>query len=213
MKRENTITAIHGFKGDGKTSVCTLFMYLEKLNRPWVKLYANYKLKFGDASFLHGQDMIENRTLFNDAVIAIDELHEYADSRDSGSAQNKRISDFFLQSRHGGTNGYITDQYKDQYDKRIRRICDYDAVVTNLYVDSDHDGDDDLFRVTIINRRRPDLGAVTRDIYLKPVFDLFDSEDRIDPFIYTKKDSEKWRNDIAKKANTKRSASLARSVA
>lgn len=213
MKRENTVTGIHGFKGDGKTATCSFFMYLEKTMRPNVKLFANYKLDFGDASFLHGQDMIENRDMFENAVIAIDELHEYADSRDSGTPQNKRVADFFLQSRHFGANIYLTDQYKDQYDKRIRRICDYDIVVTNMYIDSDGDGDDDLFQITVINRRRPDLGASTRILYLKPVFDLYDSTDRIDPFVYTKKDVEKWRNDIAKKATQKRSASLARHVA
>jgi hypothetical protein len=203
VKAENTITGIFGFKGDGKTTTCTLFLYLEKLLRPNTRVYANYKLLF-DSEFLHGEQLIKNRELFNGAVIGIDELHEYADSRDSGTTQNKRVADFFLQSRHFAENGhganiYYTDQYKDQDDKRIRRITDYDIVVSNLFIDSDRDGDDDLFRMTTLNRRRPEVGPVTRTIYLKPIFDLFDSTQRIDPFIFTKKDERKWRDDLVAK--------------
>jgi hypothetical protein len=196
VKRENTITMIHGFKGDGKTSACTLFLMLEKWRNPYATIYSNYKLFF-DAHFLHGRDMIENRELFEGAIIGIDELHEYADSRDSGTPQNKRVCDFFLQSRHYGANIYGTDQYKDQYDKRIRRIVDYDIVMTNLFIDSDGDGDDDVFRMTILHRRRPDLRPTTRDVYMKPVFDQYDSTDRINPFLYTKEQETAWRRKIA----------------
>jgi hypothetical protein len=209
VKVENTVTMIHGFKGDGKTSTLTFFLLMEKLQRPIARLYANYKLFF-ESAFLDGRDMIEHRELFKDAVIGIDELHEYADSRDSGTPQNKRVSDFFLQSRHFGANIYGTDQFKDQYDKRIRRIVDYDVVVRNLFVDSDKDGDDDIFEMTILNRRRPDCRPVVRRLYMKPVFDLYDSSDRIDPFLYTKKEEHRWREDIAKKATRERSESLAK---
>jgi hypothetical protein len=196
VKMENTVTVIHGFKGDGKTTACTLFLALEKLRNPHRKVYANYKLFF-ESSFLNGRDMIENREIFANAIIGLDEIHEYADSRDSGTPQNKRVCDFFLQSRHFGALIYGTDQYKDQYDKRIRRIVDYDIVTTNLFIDSDQDGDDDIFRITILNRRRPDLRPVTRDLYMKPVFDLFDSSDRINPFLYTKEQEKAWRYKIA----------------
>ena len=86
-------------KGSGKTTSLTLFALLEKEEGGRQNLFANYRLNF-DFKWLRGRDMIELSQKLNDSCIIIDELHEYADSRNSGTLQNKRVSDFFLQSRH-----------------------------------------------------------------------------------------------------------------
>lgn len=57
--------------------------------------------------------MIDLTDKLKDSAIFIDELHEYCDSRNSGSLQNKRVADFFLQSRHTASNVYYTSQFKD----------------------------------------------------------------------------------------------------
>jgi hypothetical protein len=101
--------------------------------------------------------------------------------------QNKRVADFFLQSRHTRSNVYYTTQFKDQVDKRIRRITDIDIVCENLFIDTDNDGDDDLFKINMVDRRRPDISGISRVVYAKPVFDLFDSTERINPFVFTRK--------------------------
>ena len=183
--------------GSGKTTALTLFLYLEHLSNFRANLFSNYKLKF-KFYWLSGHDMIELNNKLDDSAIGIDELHEYADSRNSGTLQNKRVSDFFLQSRHTKSNVYYTTQYKDQVDKRIRRITDIDVVCENLFKDLDQDGDDDCFRITITDRRQPENLPKQTIFYAKPIFDLFDSTERINPFIFSKKKEKEWKENVSK---------------
>ena len=196
MKAENIVIGIFGFKGSGKTTTLILFLLLEYLSEYRERFFANLKIKLTGFQLLNGKDMIDLTEKLDDSCIGIDELHEYADCRDSGTFQNKRVSDFFLQSRHTRSNIYYTTQFKDQVDKRIRRITDIDIVCENLFIDSDGDGDDDLFRITIVDRRRPDIPPKTLTFYAKPIFNIFDSTERINPFVFNKKDEEKWHDKI-----------------
>ena len=100
-------------KGSGKTTALTMFAYLEHLAGDRENLFSNYKLEF-DFEWLEGVDMVDLTSKLNDSAVFIDELHEYADSRNSGTLQNKRVSDFFLQSRHTRSNVYYTSQFKDR---------------------------------------------------------------------------------------------------
>lgn len=195
VKAENVVVGVYGWKGSGKTTALTLFGYLEHLCKSRLHIFSNYKLKF-DAEWLKGNDMIDLTDKLNDSTILIDELHEYADSRNSGTLQNKRVADFFLQSRHTRSNVYYSTQFKDQVDKRIRRITDIDIVCENCFMDSDHDGDDDIFKINMVDRRRPDVGSTTRYFYAKPIFDLFDSTERINPFSFSKKDEKALKDKI-----------------
>jgi len=83
-------------------------------------------------------------------------------------------------------------------DKRIRRITDIDVVCENLFTDLDGDGDDDLFQLTIKDRRMPESQPRQLRFYAKPIFDLFDSTERINPFIFTDKEAKTWKEKIAK---------------
>ena len=182
-KATNTVTGIYGWKGAGKTVICTLMLYLESQIKNKPIIFSNYSLKF-PFQWLEGRDMVELSSHLDNSAIAIDELHEYADCRNSGSLQNKRVATFFLQSRHTNSNIYYTTQYKDQVDKRIRRITDIDIIAENLGIDSDRDGDDDMFRMTIKDRRIPNSKIIQKEIYAKPVFGMYDSTERINPFQY-----------------------------
>ena len=196
MKAENVVVGFYGWKGAGKTTALTLFLLLEHLSQFRTNMFSNYRLGFS-FEWLRGHDMIELTDKLNDSAVGIDELHEYADSRNSGTLQNKRVSDFFLQSRHTRSNVYYTTQFKDQIDKRIRRITDIDVVCENLFTDLDGDGDDDLFKLTIADRRVPEQKPREFEFYAKPVFDLFDSTERINPFVFTKKQEKKWRETVS----------------
>lgn len=200
VKAENVVVGLYGWKGSGKTTALTLFAFLESIEGCRKNLFSNYKLEF-TFKWLNGTDMIDLSSKLDDSAVFIDELHEYADSRNSGTLQNKRVSDFFLQSRHTRSNVYYTTQYKDQIDKRIRRITDIDIVCENLFMDSDHDGDDDMFRLTITDRRRPEMQPRQLVFYAKPVFDLYDSTERINPFVFTKKQEKEWHERHATKAD------------
>jgi len=181
VKAINTVTGIYGWKGAGKTVVQTLFLWLEYQMKKKPVIYCNYKLDF-PYEWLHGDDIVMIAEHLQNSAIGIDELHEYADCRNSGSVQNRRVSDFFLQSRHTNANVYYTTQYKDQVDKRIRRITDVDIVCENLETDSDGDGHNDLFRLTIKDRRRPESPVITKTICGTPIFNMYDSTERINPF-------------------------------
>ena len=163
-------------------------MEFEQNMRP--KVYANYEIKdpIDNFEYLRGDDMASLSEKLSDSIIAIDELHEYADSRNSSSLQNRRVCTFFLQSRHTNSNIYWTSQFKDQVDKRIRRITDVDIVVENLLMDSDGDGDDDLFHFVLTDHRRQLV--VERTIYAQPIFDIYDSTERINPFEWKGKDDD-----------------------
>lgn len=183
VKSENVITGICGHKGSFKTTLLTFLVVSEMENGIKDKCFSNYKLNI-PFKWLNAYDMIENMALFENTVIGIDELHEYADSRNSNSLQNKRISDFFLQSRHTSSDIFYNTQFFDQVDKRIRRITDIDILTENLHIDSDNDGDDDICKMTIYDTR--DRSFTDRIFYAKPVFDMFDSKERINPFMISK---------------------------
>jgi len=192
VKANNIVVGIYGFKGSGKTTALTLLLFCEEQEKNLKNTYANYRLSF-PFKWLRGTSMINLSRTLDDSAIGVDELHEYADSRNSGSLQNKRVSDFFLQSRHTRSNVYYTTQYKDQIDKRIRRITDIDIISENLFIDSDGDGDDDMFRLTIHDRRRFDIKPRQVTFYAKPVFDMFDSTQRINPFVFSEEGQKKWK--------------------
>ena len=192
VKAENVVVGLYGFKGSGKTTALTLMLYMEHESGFRRNMYANYRLGF-KFKWLRGTSMINLSKTLDDSAIGVDELHEYADSRNSGTLQNKRVSDFFLQSRHTRSNVYYTTQYKDQVDKRIRRITDIDIVCENLFLDSDGDGDDDLFQLTIQDRRRVGVSPRQVQFYAKPIFDLFDSTQRINPFVFGEEAQKKWK--------------------
>jgi hypothetical protein len=189
VKAVNTVTGVFGHKGGGKTTTLALFLFLENIFNPDKPIYTNFWVSF-DHKMLNGNDIIHMDQKLVDTVIGINELHEYADSRNSGSLQNKIVSDFFLQSRKIAPIYYDT-QFKDQVDKRIRRITDVDIVSENLYIDSDRDGDDDLFKITVTDRRfsQPPKSLI---YYAKPVFDMFDSSKRTNPFLLSKKEAKLW---------------------
>lgn len=196
LKGINNVVGIYGFKGSGKTTALTLFAWLAKhFNHK--KVLSNYSMDFMDG-FLSGRDMIMLSKSLDNTWIAVDELHEYADSRNSNTLQNKRVADFFLQSRHFLCDIYYSTQYKDQCDKRIRRITDIDIVCENLFMDSDNDGDDDLFKLIVKDRRMPNTNPKELVFYAKPIFDLYDSTERINPFVFSKKEEELWKEKVSK---------------
>jgi len=195
VKAENTIIGLVGHKGAGKTITAVMLLLQDYVINDCPRFFSNIYVELEGFQWLKGHDMIELTDKLNDSLIFIDELHEYADSRNSSSFQNKRVCDFFLQSRHTSSNIYYTTQYKDQIDKRIRRITDIDVVCQNLFIDSDKDGDDDMFSYTVVDRRRPGQLPYEDTYYGYPVFNIADTSQRVNPFVFTKKDEEKWKKE------------------
>lgn len=194
VKAVNIITGIFGYKGDGKTTMQTYLLKKSSIVNDKRKLFCNYKLSF-NFNWLDANELIFNKEEFNNSIIGIDELHEYADSRNSSSFQNKRICSFFLQSRHTNSHVYYTSQFEDQVDKRIIRITDVFIYCKNLYIDIDKDGDDDLFRIDILDLRYNTVNS--KIMYLAPIFKMFDSTERINPFILTKEKEKEYKQRLS----------------
>ena len=65
----------------------------------------------------------------NDVVVIIDELQLYADSRSHKDKKNKVLGYFSLQTRKRNVKLYITTQYIQNIDKRLRTCLMDDTIV------------------------------------------------------------------------------------
>jgi len=188
-KAENIVTGFFGHKGHYKTSMGVLFTWLENLlgNRKY--LYSNIELKMPNFNYLEGNDLVSLDKKLDDSIVFIDELHDYAPAERYSSEQNFNVAHFFLQSRHTKSNIYYTTQYKDQIDRRIQRITDIDIICQNLYYDADDDGNDDLALITVIDKRGTGNLPLQKTLYMTPVWDMYDSTERVNPFKFK---GEEW---------------------
>jgi hypothetical protein len=177
---QNTVLGIYGLKGSGKTALLALLAYLYHLQG--YRVITNVQFHF-PCEILDPKDLVELSPNLQDAVIALAELHNLFDSRKSGSVQNTDGANFILQSRHRNCDVIYDDQFQGQFDKRIRDNTDLKVIAENLYADTDGDGYDDLFRYTCLDiRRQRQLPAI--ELYMKPVFELYDTDEIVDVFRY-----------------------------
>lgn len=181
------IIGLFGLKGSGKTLFMVILLWLEYtyLNS---KVMANLKLSFKH-KIINAKQLVELDKSLKNSAIGIDELHTICDSRRSGGLKNILMSYFVLQSRHRSVNFYYTSQFDGQVDKRIRENTDVNMVCENLYIDSDDDGFNDLFRVIIQDKRFRPIRFKQKILYGKPVFKLYNSDYIVD--IFTMKELDK----------------------
>ena len=173
---QNIVIGIFGYKGSGKTLMMIILLYIDKMLGK--RVLVNMKNLSFETELIKPQDLIKLTEKLSGCTIGIDELHTLADSRKSHKGQNINIANFFLQSRHRGTNVIYTDQYQSQDEKRIRENTDIKIIAKNLYIDSDGDGIDDQFEYTIIDVRTEKIDTIR--IYGKPIFALYDDGEIID---------------------------------
>ena len=182
--QNNLVIGIKGIKGSGKTLLLTFLLYQDYLRGK--KIYTNYKVFFPH-DIIDIKKMVSLDVQLKDSVIGIDEIHMICDSRRSGLKQNILMSYFVLQSRHRSVNFYYTTQHDGQVDKREN--TDVNMVCENLYLDSDNDGLNDLFRVIIQDRRFRPVRFKQKVMYGTPIFKLYDTDYTVD--IFTMKDIKK----------------------
>lgn len=116
------VAIITGLKGDGKTTLSTLFAYNAfKAGRP---VYSNYGLKF-DYTELYLNKVKHEIDQLQDAMLVVDEAYLYVDSRNPMSAGNKAISYLVLQTRKKGVDLILNLLQKGLGDLRIRENSDY----------------------------------------------------------------------------------------
>lgn len=123
---------IIGLMGDprsGKT--LTAVRECERLYNQGYNIYSNIKLNFPSKTITLKQleNIVEHGKGFGDdnAVVFIDEIHTWIDSRASQTVRNRIISYFLLQtgkigkSKDFGMIFLYTTQYPDLIDKRLRK--------------------------------------------------------------------------------------------
>jgi len=178
-KQNNLVVGIKGLKGSGKTLLMTIYLYKEYLSGK--KIYTNYKVNFPH-EIIDVKKMIELDIELKNSAIGIDEIHMICDARRSGRKQNILMSYFVLQSRHRSVNLYYTTQFDRQVDARIRENTDINMVCENIYIDSDGDGFNDLFRILTQDRRFRPIKLRQKIIYGRPFFTMYDSDFIVDIF-------------------------------
>ena len=116
------VAILTGLKGDGKTTLSTLFAYnAYKRGRP---VYSNYGLKFPYTGLYLNKVKHEIDRL-QDAMLVVDEAYLYVDSRNPMSKGNKAISYLVLQTRKKGVDLILNLLQKGLGDLRIRENSDY----------------------------------------------------------------------------------------
>jgi energy-coupling factor transporter ATP-binding protein EcfA2 len=202
MNVNNECVAITGLKGSGKTTLLTA-LSIALAEEEGKTIYSNYKIKHKNCRFLNIYELITHSEKLENCIIAIDELHEYTDCRNSNSKQNRLIANFFLQSRHHLADIFYTTQFLSQVDVRIRNITDYKILISGMDVDIDDDDIDDVYELLIFDSLDDLLSEKT--IYLGEYYKLFDTRERINPFIMSKEKLDKinefLESDYEKKVN------------
>lgn len=174
-----------GLKGDGKTTLSTLFAYnAHKNGRP---VYSNYGLQFPYTELTLNRIKKDIHQL-RDAMLVVDEAYLYVDSRNPMSAGNKAISYFVLQSRKEGIDLILNLLQKGLGDLRIRENSDYVydceamKVVDGRLVRCSIE-DIERHRVTWINVYRADvrMRRLKRFVFdPAPYFKMFNTRELID---------------------------------
>ena len=177
--QNNLVVGIKGLKGSGKTLFMTILLYQEHLKGK--KIFTNYKVYFPH-EIIDVNKMVELDIELKNSAIGLDELHMICDARRSGKKQNILMSYFILQSRHRSVNFYYTTQFDRQVDARIRENTDINMVCENLFIDTDGDGLNDLFRIMVQDRRFRPIKFKQKLIYGQPFFQMYDSDYIVDIF-------------------------------
>lgn len=177
-----TVYGFYGFKGSGKTLSMVLLAYILYLSGK--KIISNIRLFF-PFEWIDVKDIVELSPNLENAVVLLDEIHMIADSRQPTSLQNRCITYFFLQSRHRNCDILYTTQQAGQGDIRIRKNTDVKVICENLKLDSDGDGEYDIFKMILNNV--VDRIVVEKIIYGFPVFSLYNSKEIVNPFVYINK--------------------------
>ena len=126
------IIGIEGDIGQGKTLVQT-FLLLKERTELKKRIYANYMLKgipFIPLTFSMLENWRLNKAQFFNVALAIDEIQNWLDSRQSASRENRIISYFVNQAGKSDTNFYYTTQHFGMVEGRLTRRTTYAITVT-----------------------------------------------------------------------------------
>jgi len=165
------IIAITGSMGSGKTLLASALAY--KYFSQGSNIYANYGLKFKHSPLMMS-DISDFSFDFSNALLVIDEIHLFMDSRQSATKTNRIISYFITQSRKRNLVLVYTTQQSNQVDKRLRNNTDYFIKCENLTPGAKKDM---YIKWTITDMENNSKKFV---LIADPYFDIYDTHQIID---------------------------------
>lgn len=179
------VSLICGYRGDGKTTLCTLLLY-NAFTRGR-KVLANYSLHF-EFEKLKMSRLMDNIDEYGGSILAVDEAYMYVDSRNFSSKFNKAFGYLMLQTRKRGIDIVLTVHQKQMADVRLRLNLDYvyecesmvrrDHVLFRATIEEMEAGSVDMIHVWRACQRDGSLVEYLFDP--KPYFELFDTKEFIE---------------------------------
>lgn len=148
------IVVFIGNLGSGKTLSMTKFLYADFLKGK--RIMANYGLKFPyeKIDFNKAYELLQDEDLKR-VSIGVDEAHIFLDSRSSSTKKNKLISYFLLQTRKRSINLYLTTQYFNQVDKRLRQVTDKLIICSKIKLNSGLLFENDVYKKNMLGEFEP----------------------------------------------------------
>lgn len=174
------ILSFIGTVGSGKTLSMTYEAW--KYYKLGYRIFSNYHLEFPHTKLNWKilETMIAERTQLENAVIAIDEMHIWIDSRSSMEKKRKGITYFILQTRKANIRLLYTTQHLGQVDKRLRDTTDILVFCRNMTNKTSLVADDSVdvyIQQEFVYQWRENMKPAVKVIYANPVFKLFNTKE------------------------------------
>ena len=186
-----TIFGVVGGIGTGKT--LTMFYYGLQDLQVGKRLYSNVTFKVDkdlrkNLTFLTKEkiknifELIKTKKMnMMNSTILLQEAHNYMDSRNSSSTQNKALSYWILQSRHTGAGScdiMFDTQRIGQVDVRLRNNTDF---IIRPYI-TERDSDNKPINILVVFNGMIGHKTVTfsENIYVYDILDLYSTHEIVD---------------------------------
>jgi hypothetical protein len=147
-------------------------------------VYSNIKLNFPHIRLTKKvfDRLVKEKVGLQNAVLLIDEIHIWLDSRSGMSKKNKSITYFILQTRKRNVRLLSTTQHLHQIDKRLRDSVDVLCFCKNIsnktsLVDSKLET---YILLEYFFQWVENATPMKRMIYANPVFPLYDTTEIVD---------------------------------
>lgn len=145
------------------------------------RIISNMNLKFGDRMTNEGILQLDKNSKIYNAVLVLDEIQIFFDSRDSGNRQNKKFSNFIQQIRKRNVHIFCTTQFTNTVEKRLRQHIDVLAFPEFkkphycfiTYLDVGSMEDPNIF----VTKKYPKY--YSRKYDARPIFKLYDTNELI----------------------------------
>lgn len=179
-----------GTVGSGKTLSMTWELY--QYYCQGYQIYTNYRLKFPKLPGCKEpilltkklfDKMIKEKHQLQNAVLGLDEIHIWIDSRGSMEKKRKGITYFILQTRKRNVRLLASTQHPHQVDKRLRDSVDILSHCRNLTNQSSIVKDPKIKTYIMqesVFQWKEGMKPKGRILFANPIYPLFDTTEMID---------------------------------